>query len=315
MPMCFDRRTFLALLAARAGAQSAPAPSAFVYKRAGGCEIKADVYASAAPARKPVLVWIHGGALIVGSRRQVPARLLNPLLDSGFAVVSIDYRLAPETKLPGIIEDVTDAFAWVREKGPALFQADPARVVAAGGSAGGYLTLMSGFRVAPPPRALVSFWGYGDIIGPWYSRPDPFYNRQPEVSIEEARAAVGQAPVAEPPEKHNRGRFYLYCRQKGLWPKEVAVRDPDAEPEWFAAYCPLRNVSPAYPPALLIHGTHDTDVPYEQSVLMARKFEQAGVRHELITVEGGGHGLSGTGAAEVDKVYARAVSFLRDAVK
>jgi len=314
MPMNFDRRAFLAVLPARAWAQSTPAPATFVYKRAGGCEIKADVYGSGPPPRKPVLVWIHGGALIVGSRRQVPARLLNPLLASGFVIVSIDYRLAPETKLPGIIEDLKDAFAWVREQGPALFNGDPARVVAAGGSAGGYLTLMSGFCVAPPPRALVSLWGYGDITGPWYSRPDPFYNRQPEVPIEEARAVVGQAPVAELPDKHDRGRFYLYCRQKGLWPREVAGRDPDAESKWFDAYCPLRNVTSAYPPALLIHGTNDTDVPYEQSALMARRFEQVRVRHELITVEGGGHGLSGTDTPEVDKVYARAVGFLRESV-
>ena len=37
------------------------------------------------------------------------------------------------------------------------------------------------FRVEPRPKALVSVWGYGDIVGAWYSRPDPFYCRQPAV--------------------------------------------------------------------------------------------------------------------------------------
>ena len=55
-------------------------------------------------------------------------------------------------------------------------------------SAGGYLTLMAGFCLKPRPQALVAFYGYGDIAGPWYSRPDPFYSRQPAVSKD---AAIG----------------------------------------------------------------------------------------------------------------------------
>ena len=95
-----------------------------------------------------------------------------------------------------------------------------------GGSAGGYLTLVSGYLVTPRPAALVSFWGYGDIAGPWYSQPDAFYRRQPLVSEADARAAVGTEEIAAPPEGNRRSRFYLYCRQNGLWPKEVAGIDP-----------------------------------------------------------------------------------------
>src|SRR5438445_656402 len=83
--------------------------------------------------------------------------------------------------------------------------------------ADGYLTLMSGFRVEPRPAALVSFWGYGDIAGTWYSRPDAFYRQQPLVSKEEAYQAVGGTVLSESTGKNNRGRFYLYCRQQGLW--------------------------------------------------------------------------------------------------
>ena len=72
-------------------------------------------------------------------------------------MVSVDYRLAPETKLPAILEDVRDAYRWVREKGPGLFHADPGRIAISGGSAGGYLTLASGFMDDPPPKALVAF--------------------------------------------------------------------------------------------------------------------------------------------------------------
>ena len=46
-------------------------------------------------------------------------------------------------------------------------------VAVSGGSAGGYLTLVTGYRVKPWPKALVAFWGYGDLVGPWYSEPSP----------------------------------------------------------------------------------------------------------------------------------------------
>lgn len=49
------------------------APKTYTYKSAGGCEIKADVSGSEAGSRKPVIVWIHGGALIMGSRKTLPA--------------------------------------------------------------------------------------------------------------------------------------------------------------------------------------------------------------------------------------------------
>jgi acetyl esterase/lipase len=316
-----DRRELLKLLAAasaplavrnEARAQPEPAARTYTYKSAEGREILADVYAANDSARKPVLIWIHGGALILGSRTGVPRFLRGLAQSSGYAVVSIDYRLAPETKLPAIIEDIKDAHRWVRTKGPGLFGADPGRIAVAGGSAGGYLTLMSGFAFQPRPNALVSFYGYGDIVGRWYSRPDEFYLKQPRVPKEEAYAAVsGPAISSVPAGKNNRGRFYLYCRQQGIWPKEVGGHDPDTEARWFAGYCPVQNVTKDYPPTLLIHGTNDTDVPYEQSKLMAAKLAEAGVEHELLTVPGAGHGLTGVESAELNRINDRAVAFIK----
>ena len=50
----------------------------------------------------------------MGDRRGIDKKLLDALINAGFVVVSIDYRLAPETKLPAILDDVRAAFAWVR---------------------------------------------------------------------------------------------------------------------------------------------------------------------------------------------------------
>ncbi len=312
-----NRRTCLKLFGGlAAGISRAAEPQTHTYKTVGDCEIKADVH-GANGAKRPVVMWIHGGALIMGSRALKPGqpRKIPPITDlylnAGFVVVSIDYRLAPETKLPAIIEDVQDAYKWVRQRGPKLFGADPDRIAVSGGSAGGYLTLMTGFCVEPRPKALVSLYGYGDIVGPWYSRPDPFYSSQPAVPKEDAYGAVGTKVISEPTGA-NRGRFYLYLRQHGLWPKEVAGHDPDAESRWFDRYCPIRNVTAKYPPTMLLHGDKDTDVAYEQSVAMAKELERQGVRHELLTIPGGGHGFGNVDPEIVRKAYEKAVTFLKE---
>ena len=314
------RRDFTRLAALGAASLAAPKlamaavagdKQTFVYKKAGELEIKADVYNAAKTGRRPTVIWIHGGALIVGNRAGLIGKFHERLLSADWTVVSIDYRLAPETKLPAILEDLQDACRWVRDEGPKLFGVDRERIAISGGSAGGYLTLASGFLVKPRPKALVAFWGYGDIAGAWLSRPDPFYAAQGAVPKEEALAAVGREPLAGAEGKHNRGQFYLYCRQQGLWPREVAARDPDREPAAFDAFCPLRNVTADYPPTLLVHGDNDTDVPYEQSVLMDRELKRHDVEHEFITIDGGGHGLAGVPAEVAERAYDQAVEFLR----
>ncbi len=95
----------------------------YTYKKVGGLEIRADVYRDPAmkPDRRPVLMWIHGGALIMGGRGNRP-RFAPALSAAGIVMVSIDYRLAPETRLPEIIGDVGDAYRWIHERGPDLLE-------------------------------------------------------------------------------------------------------------------------------------------------------------------------------------------------
>ena len=79
-----------------------------------------------------------------------------------------------------------------------LLKIDPNRIVVTGGSAGGYLTLVTGYRVNPRPRALVAFWGYGDLVGDWYSRPSPHARHHTaKLTREEAFKQVSGPPVSD----------------------------------------------------------------------------------------------------------------------
>lgn len=74
----------------------------YQFKNINGVYLFADVYLPVGKGPYPIVVSLHGGALILGSRQPLPSYLFDKLLDNGIAVVSPDYRLAPETKLPDI---------------------------------------------------------------------------------------------------------------------------------------------------------------------------------------------------------------------
>jgi acetyl esterase/lipase len=292
----------------------------YTFKVVGDLEINADVYRHADERARPVLVWIHGGALVMGSRTGVPGQLMDLCKSDGFVLVSIDYRLAPEVKLPAIIEDVKDAMAWTRRDGPKLFHGDVNKMVVAGGSAGGYLTMMTGCVVEPRPTALVAYWGYGDVDGDWYAKPSEHYRTAAAlVTKDDAYAGMG-GPVVTGSEggterQKVRSRFYLYLRQNGLWPKEVVGFDPATERSKFDPYCPIRNIDERYPPILMIHGTVDTDVPYDQSAAMAKELARRNRPHELVTVPAAGHGLAGGDKHLIGDAHARAAAFIRSNLK
>src|SRR5262249_52962984 len=139
-----NRRMFLGLSALGAATLALPRelpadeedgpPETYVYKEVDGCRIQLDVHGAPRDGGRPGCVWIHGGALSMGPRGGIDPALLAALTGAGYVVVSIDYRLAPESKLPAIVEDVRDACRWVRERGPELFRITPGRLAVMGGS-------------------------------------------------------------------------------------------------------------------------------------------------------------------------------------
>jgi dipeptidyl aminopeptidase/acylaminoacyl peptidase len=78
---------------------------------------------------------------------------------------------------------------------------------------------------------------------------------------------------------------------------------------------PVRNVTKDYPPTLLIHGTADTDVPYEESVMMEREFKKHGVDFKFITLQNSEHGFRGADPQAVEDAYAAIVPFTDARVK
>jgi acetyl esterase/lipase len=288
--------------------------TAYTFKTVDQLKIKADVYRHGNDLARPVIVWLHGGALIMGSRTGVPGQILELAEQRGFIVVSLGYRLAPEANLNEIIGDLSDGLKWVRESGPELFDADASRIVVAGASAGGYLALMSGITADPPPAAIVSFWGFGDVDGDWTTQPSDTYRKGALIDKEDAWAGVGQQVLTETNQKNGRPRakFFLYLKQTGRWLDAVSGLDPKTDRDKLTPLCPIRNVTPDFPPTLFLHGTADRDVPVEQSIAMAKELERHGVPNELITIEGGGHSLWGGDRKLIDKAFERSMEYIRE---
>ena len=282
------------------------------YKRLGDLSISVDLTIPPAGA-SAVVVWIHGGALINGDRDSVPGWLSEACVEGDLALASIDYRLAPETKLPGIVGDVEEAFRWLRTVAPERYAIAADRIAAVGESAGGYLALAAGFRVQPALDAVVSLYGYGDLIGAWYSRPSPHAcHRGTDLAPDEIARLTAGPPVADGRLRDgDGGAFYLQCRRHGTWPIVVSGWDPDREAERFRPFMPVANVTDRYSPTMLVHGYDDTDVPYERSAEMAAEFSRHGVEHRLLGIPGAEHGFAGADPSAVAAARDEVAAFLR----
>jgi acetyl esterase len=90
------------------------------------------------PERRPLVLYFHGGGWLIGSARAFDVVCRQLAVASGCAVLSVDYRLAPEHPFPAAVEDAWDATAWAASHGAEL-GADPERLAVAGDSAGGNL--------------------------------------------------------------------------------------------------------------------------------------------------------------------------------
>jgi acetyl esterase len=118
-----------------------------------GPSIPVRIYTPAGRGPFPILVWFHGGGWVVGDLDSADATARHLTVGAGCMVISVDYRLAPETKFPGAAEDCYAATQWAARQS-ARFNGDPARIAVGGDSAGGNLAtvvaMMARDRSGPP---------------------------------------------------------------------------------------------------------------------------------------------------------------------
>lgn len=134
-----------------------------------GCPLGARLYAPTRAAGLPVLLYLHGGGFTVGSVDTHDSLCRQLALRSGCAVLSLDYRLAPEHRFPTAFEDCLDALHWLAREATAL-GLDATRIAIGGDSAGGTLAAACAIEIARrggPTLALqlLFYPGCGELEG------------------------------------------------------------------------------------------------------------------------------------------------------
>src|SRR5918996_5297787 len=118
-----------------------------------GGDIPVRIYTPAGTGPFPILVWFHGGGWVVGDLDTADPTARHLAVGAGCVVVSVDYRLAPETKFPGAADDCYAATQWAVQHASEM-NGDPGRIAVGGDSAGGNLaaavSLMARDRRGPP---------------------------------------------------------------------------------------------------------------------------------------------------------------------
>ena len=229
------------------------------YHVATNQENKLDLYVPRdAAGPTPVLMYIHGGGWVGGTKESSVLRIL-PYLEMGWAVANVEYRLGAVARAPAAVEDGLCALRWViRNAGQ--YNLDASRIVTTGNSAGGHLALTTGMipasagldRECPGSEEL----SVAAIIN-WYGITE-----------------VGDL-LAGPNTKS-------YAVE---WMGSLENRFEIAE-----RVSPMTYVRAGLPPTLTIHGDADPTVPYQHAIALHEKLEELGVPNELHTVPGGGHG-------------------------
>ncbi len=241
-----------------------------VYRTVGGKDLTLDLYVPqmAKPGdRFPVVVWIHGGAWRSGSSKdRCPAV---PLVNRGFVVASINYRLSSEAIFPAQIHDCKAAIRWLRANA-GRFPIDPDRIGVWGASAGGHLAALLGTsgggkeleggpdNLAHSSRvqAVCDYFGPTDFLK---------MNDEPGETDHNAADSPESALIGGPIQKN---------------PEKVAQANP------------ITYASADDPPFLILHGDQDRTVPLSQSQLLNDALKRVGVKVLLGIVKGQGHGFT-----------------------
>jgi acetyl esterase/lipase len=214
----------------------------------------------------PLIIWIHGGAWMGGSK-DGPSPALR-FTANGYAVAQVGYRLSQEAKFPAQIYDCKAAVRWLRANA-AQYNLDPNKFIAWGGSAGGHLVALLGtsggvaelegnvneLKESSRVQAVVDWFGPTDFLHIGDAESDLQHN----------------AP--DSPESKLIGGALLENKDKA------------------AQASPITYVSKDAPPFLIMHGDRDRTVLFNQSELLYAALKKAGVDVTFVPMKGAGHGF------------------------
>ena len=224
------------------------------YGDPGGTPLRLDILRPEPQpaARMPVVIELHTGAWTYGEKDAERNRLF---AEHGFFTASVDYRLSGAATFPAQIEDVKMAVRWLRAQAD-TYGLEPARMGVWGLSAGGHLAALLGLA--------------GDRDTP---------EAEPRVDTYSAQVQA-VATIAAPTDiVHLNGEF-----------EPLLLGGPVAERAELARLAsPVAFVTPAAPPFLIVHGTHDERVPFQQAILLNDMLLGVGADVTLVPIAGGDH--------------------------
>ena len=256
-------QTETSVFAAEGGARYWVTPD-IVYNTANNTPLKLDVwYPNAVTTPTKTLVYYHGGGWIFGAKAYSILQYL-PMLERGWRVVDVEYRMASNSLAPAAVEDTRCALRWVFRNAK-QYNFDTSKIVLMGHSAGGHLSLISGMLPEKTPLDNLCYADekYGD----------------PKISVAAIINWYGITDVndvIQGPNLKNYGMMWIGSQKNA---DEIA-----------RSVSPLTYVRSGLPAILTIHGDKDDVVPYTQATRLHTALDKAGDRNELYTVKGGGHG-------------------------
>ncbi|MFQ5593344.1 MAG: alpha/beta hydrolase fold domain-containing protein, partial [Anaerolineae bacterium] len=232
-----------------------------------GESLALDAYLPAAPGPHPAVILIHGGYWQTGGKES-HSRLGEWMAEHNYAAFAINYRLALEFPFPAAVADVQCAIAWVREHATE-YDVDADRIALMGTSAGGHLAALAGLSAAPSAPSASWQPSCGD--------PAADLGVQAVISCFGPVDLAFHAQESEPAE--------------GIVAVFLGGQACQDAPQLCAAASPMTYVTADAPPTLLIHGTDDAAVSYENSARLYAALDAVGAEATYLPVEGAQHGF------------------------
>lgn len=226
-------------------------------------------------------IYLHGSAWTLLDKDVGTRQFFTHLAAQGHLIMDVAYRLAPETDMMGMVNDVKRAIVWMKENAHS-YSVNPNTIVIGGGSAGGHLALMAAYTANNPqftPKELeeknmnvcgvVSLYGPTDLEAMYYHTNQQLTTR---TLAGKPKKAVPQMPkwiIKIMGSSYHRFYFENFANAGTF--AFLFGGHPDECPEQYALFSPFTHVHDNCPPTLLLHGEHDTMDPVKTTRILCKR--------------------------------------------